>query len=118
MNYYIIQQAVWFVEPDKPTGANLVEAYNKIYAGKKIADYALKRSALPNKTIDTIVDGIEDDALKSKVEYALGRIKENNPNSEIIIMKVIEGKCVIIYEFAIKTKVVKTIEEIEKEYVQ
>ena len=46
MNYYIIQQAVWFVEPDKPTGANLVEAYNKIYAGKKIADYALKKISI------------------------------------------------------------------------
>lgn len=118
MNYYIIQQAVWFVEPDKPAGADMVEISDRIYAGKKVADHAFKRSALSDKTINAIVDGIEDDALKSKVEYALGRIKEMQPDAQIIIMKVIEGKCVIIYEFMKKARIYKTIEDVEREYVQ
>lgn len=118
MSYYILQQMVWFVKPNENTGADFVEAYNKIYYGKKIADYASKRSSLSDKEIDNIVNSIDDEALKSKVEYALDRIKENSPNAYILIMKVIEGQCVIIYNYTIKTKVVKTIEEIEREYVK
>lgn len=35
MSYYILQQMVWFVKPNENTGADFVEAYNKIYYGKK-----------------------------------------------------------------------------------
>jgi len=69
MSYYILQQMVWFVKPNENTGADFVEAYNKIYYGKKIADYAAKRSSLSDKEIDNIVNSIDDEALKSKVEY-------------------------------------------------
>ena len=36
MSYYILQQMVWFVKPNENTGADFVEAYNKIYYGKKL----------------------------------------------------------------------------------
>ena len=118
MDYYILQQSVWFVEPDKPTGPNYVEVFRNIFAGKKVAEHAAKRSALSKKEIKAIVDSIDDDALKSRVEYALGRIEELHPKASIIIMKVVEGKCVIIYDYLIKAHVVKTIEEIERDYVK
>lgn len=118
MSYYILQQMVWFVKANENTGADFVEAYNKIYYGKKIADYAAKRSSLTDKEIDNIVNSIEDTVLKGKVEHALDSIKKNNPNAYIFIMKVIDGQCVIMYNYTIKATVVKTIDEIERDYVR
>lgn len=42
MNYYIIQQAVWFVEPDKPTGADMVEISGRIMPVKRLQTMRLK----------------------------------------------------------------------------
>ena len=73
---------------------------------------------MSDKEIDNIVNSIDDTALKSKVEHALDLIKKNNPNAYIFIMKVVEGQCVIMYNYTIKAKVVKTIDEIERDYVR